>query len=246
MSASRNADSVANQQGQFGSHVARDEPQTTHGVRSAHFSHGSSHLLHSYPTHAVENQIGGSGRDTLPAKPLIARGFVLYLHRMPPSKFTTLLTVPSQHKPGVLVGNDAAPEFSAKTLPPGSAPAERTFKPNAGSEVPGQANNDLTERSHGKESTKTSASDTLGGSTSSDVHTGLGHPGQGQTSRELRHDKNVGGHGGGLAGVGASAASGNQMADERTQESQRASEKEEGVYAGTRSSKREPQPDGEI
>lgn len=50
-----------------------------------------------------------------------------------------------------------------------------------------------------------------------------------------------------MAGVGASGApSGNQMADERTQPEQRAYEKEEGKYAGTRSSKREMQPDGEI
>ena len=104
---------------------------------------------------------------------------------------------------------------------------------------------------HGKESTKTTASSTLGGATSGDVHTGFGHPGEGQTSNELRHDgqhtrKNVGGHGGGLAGVGATVESSNQMADERTQPSQRAYEKEEGIYAGTRSTKREPQPDGEI
>ena len=56
----------------------------------------------------------------------------------------------------------------------------------------------------------------------------------------------MGGHGGGLAGVGASVESGMKMADERTQPSQRAWEKEEGVLAGTRSDKREPQPDGEI
>ena len=75
---------------------------------------------------------------------------------------------------------------------------------------------------------------------------------QGQTSSELRHEgqhtnKNVGGHGGGLAGVGASAPSGNQMADERTQPSQRAMEKEEGVLAGTRGDKGEdyPQPAAE-
>ena len=36
------------------------------------------------------------------------------------------------------------------------------------------------------------------------------------------------------------------MADERVQEGQRGYEKEEGVLAGTRSDKREPQPDGEI
>ncbi|KAG2758066.1 hypothetical protein P692DRAFT_20710223 [Suillus brevipes Sb2] len=34
----------------------------------------------------------------------------------------------------------------------------------------------------------TRASDTLVGATSSDVHGGLGHPGQGMTSKELRHD----------------------------------------------------------
>ena len=161
-------------------------------------------------------------------------------------RFNENILRPVQHKPGVLVGNDAAPTFSAKTMPPGSAPADRTFQPNATSEVPGQADNELTERSHGKESTKTDASSTLGGATSGDVHTGYGHPGQGQTSRELRHEGNVGGHGGGLAGVGASAASGNQMADERTQPEQRGLEKEEGQFAGQRSSKREPQPDGEI
>ena len=70
------------------------------------------------------------------------------------------------------------------------------------------------------------------------MHTGLGHPGQGQTSQELHGGKAGEGRGGGLAGVGASgAASGNQMADERTQPNQRASEKEEGKYAGTRGDK---------
>merc|ERR1711975_48400 len=34
------------------------------------------------------------------------------------------------HAPGVKVGNDAAPEFSAETYPPGTAPSDRTFKPN--------------------------------------------------------------------------------------------------------------------
>lgn len=33
-----------------------------------------------------------------------------------------------------------------------------------------------------------SAGDTLTGADSKDVHTGLGHPGQGQTSSELHHD----------------------------------------------------------
>ncbi|KAI4255108.1 MAG: hypothetical protein LQ352_002737 [Teloschistes flavicans] len=134
------------------------------------------------------------------------------------------------HKPGVLVGNDSAPEFSAKTLPPGSAPADRTFKPNNISEVPGQADNPDVLRSHGKESTLTTASSTLGGATSQDVHTGLGKPIQGQVASDAK-----GAQGGGLAGVGASgAASGNQMTDERTQPSQRGLEKEGGDLAGKR------------
>ncbi|KAL9583163.1 MAG: hypothetical protein Q9212_002868 [Teloschistes hypoglaucus] len=132
------------------------------------------------------------------------------------------------HKPGVLVGNDNAPEFSAKTLPAGSAPADRTFKPNNISEVPGQADNPDVLRSHGKESTHTTASSTLGGATSQDVHTGMGKPIQGQTVSDAK-----GAQGGGLAGVGASGvASGNQMTDERTQPSQRGLEKEGGDLAG--------------
>ncbi|KAL5514328.1 hypothetical protein ACEPAG_2416 [Sanghuangporus baumii] len=35
---------------------------------------------------------------------------------------------------------------------------------------------------------QTTASDTLTGATSADVHSGLGHPGAGETSNELRHD----------------------------------------------------------
>jgi hypothetical protein len=51
------------------------------------------------------------------------------------------------------------------------------------------------------------ASSTITGATSRDVHTGLGHPGQGQTSNELRHsDKKVGT---GLAGRADSVEQGN-------------------------------------
>jgi hypothetical protein len=35
---------------------------------------------------------------------------------------------------------------------------------------------------------RTNALDSIPGATSKDVHTGLGHPGQGQTSTELRHE----------------------------------------------------------
>ena len=109
-------------------------------------------------------------------------------------------------------GNDDAPEFSAKTLPPGTAPKESTFQPNPTSEIPGQAFNDNVDRSHGKEGVRTDPLSTLPGATSADVHTGLGHPGQGQTSTELRHE---GKHTSkkapsGFEGVGASGGSGLQ------------------------------------
>ena len=102
----------------------------------------------------------------------------------------------SQHKPGVLVGNDAVPEFHAETHEPGTAPADRTFTPNTKNEIPGQALNDSMEN-------PTKASDTLGGATSAQVHQGLGHPGSGQTSQELHGThKHVGS---GLEGIGANA-----------------------------------------
>jgi len=98
---------------------------------------------------------------------------------------------------------DRAPEFHAQTLPAGSAPTEETFKPNNAGEVPpvpGQAD---------KETQQNSAQATMPGATSADVHTGLGHPGQGQTSQELHHD---GSHsnkkgGSGITGVASGAQS---------------------------------------
>ncbi|KAL9089804.1 MAG: hypothetical protein Q9165_005598 [Trypethelium subeluteriae] len=169
MSASRNADAVVNQEGQVGSHVARDEPLTTHG-----------------------------------------------------------------HKPGVIASErDAAPEFSAQTLPAGTAPPDRTFAPNANNEAPPISNYSSNVDA---EAPRTDPLDTLGGVTSGDVHTGLGHPGQGQSSRELRHGEQHGGHGKGLAGIGASGAgSGGGLVDARQPEAagQRALGKE-GVIGGTR------------
>jgi hypothetical protein len=88
------------------------------------------------------------------------------------------------------------PEFHAETHPPGTAPESRTFQPQPVNEIPSQAQNpDAT--------ATTAASETLGGSTSADVHKGLGHPGSGQTSQELHgtHKKERSG----LEGVGASA-----------------------------------------
>ncbi|KAH9836013.1 hypothetical protein Tdes44962_MAKER01932 [Teratosphaeria destructans] len=88
------------------------------------------------------------------------------------------------HQPGKLVGNDAAPEFHAQTLPPGSAPADRTFKPNNISEVPPvtQTTNDID-----PEAPQPPPND-MPGATSGSVNTGLGKPIQGQTSSELHHD----------------------------------------------------------
>lgn len=93
------------------------------------------------------------------------------------------------------MGNDAAPEFSAKTYPPGTAPAGNSFRPNTTGEVPGQALNPDMEGA-------TKASDTIIGATSGDVHTGYGHPGAGMTSQE-RHGGKHKHVGSGLEGVGA-------------------------------------------
>ena len=110
----------------------------------------------------------------------------------------------SQHKPGVIASEkDAAPEFSAETHPPGTAPKEHTYQPAPDSEVPSTTNYADTETD--PDASAATASDTLLGATSADVHTGLGHPGQGQTSAELRHDGSRGRkkQSSGLEGVGA-------------------------------------------
>ncbi|KAK3078988.1 hypothetical protein LTS18_006042 [Coniosporium uncinatum] len=92
------------------------------------------------------------------------------------------------HKPGVLASeSDRAPEFNAKTLPAGSAPADRTFKPNPTNDAPPVANYMKDDKVE-DDASQPSAQDTIGGATSADVHQGLGHPGQGQSSAELRHD----------------------------------------------------------
>jgi hypothetical protein len=100
---------------------------------------------------------------------------------------------------------DNAPEFTAQTLPPGSAPQSRTFEPNAELEIPSQADNANVLRDHGKESVHTSASETLGGADSRQLNTGSGHPGAGQTSSETRHggEHHRKREGAGLEGVGS-------------------------------------------
>lgn len=115
------------------------------------------------------------------------------------------------HQPGLKVsGKDSAPEFSAQTLPAGTAPKSQTFTPNPQSEIPGQAHNVNVLSDDEKQSTYTSAESTLGGADSGEVHKGLGHPGAGQTSAEIRHD---GQHHrkrdrAGLEGVGANVGKG--------------------------------------
>lgn len=91
---------------------------------------------------------------------------------------------PQQHKPGVKVGNDTAPEFSAELHEPGTAPNEDTFQPNPESEVPGQAQNNIT-------TAQTDALASLPGATSASVHnaTQFGKPAQGESSAEAHSDK---------------------------------------------------------
>lgn len=103
------------------------------------------------------------------------------------------------------LGVKASPEFHAETYPPGTAPNDATYTPNVEGESGGQGFNDLMDRSHGKESTRTKPEDTLMGATSKDVYKGFGYPGANQSRTEIRHE---GAHKrkkqpSGLEGVGA-------------------------------------------
>ena len=66
------------------------------------------------------------------------------------------------------------------------------------------------------DATQASAMD-MPGATSASVHTGLGHPGQGQTSSELRHGGNVrsGGHDGMVSAAKHSDISADAMPGQR-------------------------------
>lgn len=162
------------------------------------------------------------------------------------SQALTKLTT-SQHKPGVNVGNDAIPEFSAQTLPPGSAPASNTHKPNNISDVPPVAN---YRNDNEADSGVASATSTLGGSTSGDVNTGLGKPMQGQTSAELRHDgqshrKAVGG--GGVEGLNTAPGHKNvdphapEFAGQRALDSDVAQPGQRGTVGGAPAEERVPE-----
>jgi len=113
----------------------------------------------------------------------------------------------SGHQIGQQVGNDAVPEFHTKVLPAGSAPASKTYQPNPVNEIPGQANNPDAR------SEATGALD-MPGATSADVHTGYGHPGQGQTSSDSNKGKKEGQSLQGLA-EGGSGIHGDENAEAR-------------------------------
>ncbi|KAL1958429.1 hypothetical protein VTO42DRAFT_4530 [Malbranchea cinnamomea] len=126
-----------------------------------------------------------------------------------------------KHAPATKVNSeDNMPTFSARTVPPGTAPQENLFQPNPTETVPSQALNE--QPGPGIETTQTTASSTLGGATSQDVHKGMGKPVIGQTSAELRHEGQA--HrkhpGTGLEGVGASET-GTRGVDARRLESER-------------------------
>lgn len=139
--------------------------------------------------------------------------------RVPPSEPLTT----SGHKPGVLVGNDAVPEFHMETHAPGTAPREHTFQPRP-EETSAGASNDEFQHS-------INPAETLGGTTSQAVHTGFGKPIQGQSSAEMHGDL----HGdhtnrrkkehAGLEGVGASVGDSVR---------QKGADLPEGVEKGTR------------
>lgn len=147
----------------------------------------------------------------------------------------------SQHKPGVRASEaDNAPEFHAQAVPSGTAPAEDLYQPNPSDEVPPLANR---ARNADPESGTASAADTLGGATSADVHTGLGHPGQGQTSTELRHEgqHTASKQGTGLVGKASTMNTGGVYNDGQAVDqkdpgfaNQRALDKEQGDMAGQR------------
>lgn len=142
--------------------------------------------------------------------------------RVPPAEPLTR----KGHAPGVKVGNEAVPEFHAETYEPGTAPREDTYQPNPIYETPGQNSNSSSE-------TYTDPASTLMGSTSADVHQGLGKPLQGQEGTELH-----GGHGRkaksertGLEGLAPGA--GLDSAREK------GADLPEGVYRGVKSGQKE-------
>ena len=169
MSASINEDAakaVSNQTGQVGSHVPRDQPQTTHGV---------SNDPSPNPVPRPPSPLRTPWFDGLPANEQLDLLYDLIFTRLSldSKEYITQLisAIPDeQHQVGRPTGNETVPESHIQTMPAGTAPAESTFQPNTGAgSVPGQADNPYVDPEG-----MTSASDTLGGATSKDMHQGLG------------------------------------------------------------------------
>lgn len=83
------------------------------------------------------------------------------------------------HNMKTKVGNEAHPESHVEVLPPGTAPQDRSFRPNTTNMVPGRDEASNLDEISG------SGGDILPGATSKDVENDWNRPTQGQTSREL-------------------------------------------------------------
>ena len=138
-----------------------------------------------------------------PSEPLTTKGVSFSSCRYLPRLFlhvngkndTSWHVLLKQHQPGSSL-NDPTPEGHLQAYPPGTAPEDRSFSPSGGADTVGE------------DAGKASASESLQGSTSAEVHQGYGHPGAGQTSAELHHDGQSGRkkQQAGLAKVGAASA----------------------------------------
>ncbi|KAK3397538.1 hypothetical protein B0T20DRAFT_354407 [Sordaria brevicollis] len=143
---------------------------------------------------------------------------------VPPAEPRTRFGVSQQ------VGNEAAPEFRAKTFAPGTAPEKDSHHANPIHATPGQALNPDVDPS-----SRTGALDAFPGSTSQSVHnqTEYGRPMQGQTSNELhgmkvRHRKK---ERSGLEGVGATDKHAETVENKVRQQ---VADKPEGIERGIR------------
>lgn len=144
---------------------------------------------------------------------------------------------------------DNEPVFHAETVPPGTAPRESVYVPHP-NDSGSQALNPNVERGHGKESVKTTAGQSLTGSTSQTVNTGIGKPTQGQTSTEIRHDGEHGRKNPGVSLEGVGASKPDRF--ERDMPSQRGYERDD-AQSGNRGDKgafaaeeRNPEPPGTL
>jgi hypothetical protein len=143
----------------------------------------------------------------------------------------------SGHQLGQQVGNEAVPEFRAKTYPAGTAPKEHSHQPNPIHETPGQALNPDAD-----EFGRTEALGDMPGATSGEVYNAstFSRPMQGQTSREER-----GAHAGankkersGFEGVGVTATTSDETVEGRARAL--GADLPEGVERGMKGNARAP------